>query len=175
MDRMAEGILLNVMDFAPLRLERNDDYDVACEYMLSATMALNGFLSMGVDQDWMTHRIGHEVTALTGTTHGASLMMILPSMLRVMREYKMGKVLQLGERVFGIHGTNKDDVYDATVVRIEDFIHSLGLHASLSEAGISRDVPEEIAQRFEQRGYSLGENGIATPDVVRAILEEASK
>lgn len=175
MDRMAEGILLNIMDFAPLRMERSDDYDVACEYMLTATIALNGYLGMGVEQDWMTHLIGHELTALTDTTHGASLMMILPAMLRVMREYKKGKVLQLGERVFGIRGTDKDDVYDATVARIEDFIHRLGLHASMSEAGIGRDVAEEIAERFERRGYALGENGIATPALIRAILEESSK
>lgn len=175
MDRMAEGILLNVLDFAPLRMKGSNDYDVACEYMLSATIALNGFLGMGVDQDWMTHRIGHEITALTDTTHGASLMMILPSMLRIMREYKMGKVLQLGERVFGIRGTDKDDAYDATVIRIEDFIHRLGLHASLSEAGIPSSVAEEVAGRFERRGYSIGENGIATPSLIRAILEEASK
>lgn len=175
MDRMAEGILLNVLDFAPLRLEKGDDYDVSCEYMLSATIALNGFLGMGVTQDWMTHRIGHEVTALTGTTHGASLMMILPAMLRVMREYKMGKVVQLGERVFGIRGESKDEVYDATVERIIQFIHSLGLHASLKEAGIPATVAEEIASRFEERGYALGENGIAPPELIRAIVEEACK
>lgn len=45
-------------------------------FMLTATMGLNGFISMGVKQDWATHMIGHELTALTGITHGVSLAIV---------------------------------------------------------------------------------------------------
>ncbi|MDO5036502.1 MAG: iron-containing alcohol dehydrogenase [Porphyromonas sp.] len=171
MDRMAEGVLSNVLDFAPLRLEKSDDYDVACEYMLSATIALNGFLGMGVEQDWVTHKIGHEVTALTGATHGASLMMILPSVLRVMRAEKEAKLLQMGIRVFRMTDPTAEEV----IIKIEDFIHSLGLAASLTEAGISKEVAVEIADRFEERGESWGEGQHATPERIREILLLASK
>ncbi len=43
------------------------------EFMMSATMALNGFIAMGVSEDWATHMIGHELTALHGMTHGQTL------------------------------------------------------------------------------------------------------
>lgn len=173
MDRMAEGILLNILDFAPRRLRERDDYDTACEYLLSATIGLNGFLGMGVDQDWATHGIGHEFTALLGTTHGVALMMLLPSLLRVMRAHKEAKVAQLGRRVFGLTGESDDALFEPTVRAIEDFIHSLGLPASLKEGGVDPEVGEQVARRFEERGYSLGENGICTPREIRAIIRKA--
>lgn len=171
MDRLAEGLLLNILDFAPLRLESPQDYDVACEYMLSATIGLNGFLSMGVDEDWSTHAIGHELTALAGTTHGASLVMILPALLEVMRPEKEQKVLQMGRRVFGLkHPTFRD-----VVEKVKDFIHSLGLSTSIKEEGISPEVVLEIDRRFSKRGKSYGERGIVTPDKISQILRLSSE
>lgn len=175
MDRMAEGILLNLMDFAPIRLKEADIYDVACEYMLSATIALNGMLSMGVEQDWLTHKIGHEVTALTGTTHGASLMMILPSLMMVLREPKRSKLVQLGLRVYGIEEDSEETVIDKTIARTIQFIHDLGLSASLLEGGIDLSVAETIATRFEERGDSWGEKNIGTPQAIREILMTSAK
>lgn len=170
MDRLAEGILLNLLDIAPNLMKGNNDYDMACEYMLSATFGLNYMLSMGVEQDWMTHRIGHEITALTGTTHGASLMMVLPAVMEVFSEEKRGKIVQMGRRVFGITGLSEESTVTATIQAVVDFIHSLGLAASMKEGGISARVAQEIITRFEQRGTILGERGIATPDRIREVI-----
>ena len=60
------------------------------DFMLSATMALNGFIAMGVSQDWATHMIGHEITALHGLTHGHTLAIVLPATLQVLHEEKGG-------------------------------------------------------------------------------------
>lgn len=173
MDRLAEGILLNVLDIAPSLVRGNNDYDVASEYMLSATFGLNYILAMGVEQDWTTHMIGHEITALAGVTHGASLMMILPALMRVMSEEKRGKILQMGDRVFGIQCEDDDEAIAKTISAVEDFIHSLGLSASMREGKISTEIAEEIACRFEKRGTALGERGIATPERIREIIRVA--
>lgn len=170
MDRLAEGILLNLLDITPKLMQGNDDYDVACEYMLSATFGLNHMLSMGVDQDWMTHRIGHEITALTGVTHGASLMMVLPAVMEEFRKEKKGKILQMGRRVFGLTGMSDEQTIEATIQAVVDFIHSLGLAASMKEGEVPAEVAEEIASRFERRGTILGERGIATPNRIRQVI-----
>lgn len=73
MDRWAEGILHTVIEIAPRIRENQHDYAVMSEYMLAATLALNDMIRMGVAQDWATHMIGHELTALHGLTHGATL------------------------------------------------------------------------------------------------------
>ncbi len=72
MDRWAEGILHTVIEIAPRIRENQHDYAVMSEYMLAATLALNDMIRMGVAQDWATHMIGHELTALHGLTHGAT-------------------------------------------------------------------------------------------------------
>lgn len=175
MDRMAEGVLLNLLDIAPSLIKGNDNYDVACEYMLSATFGLNYFLAMGVEEDWLTHMIGHELTALAGVTHGASLMMLLPSVMRVMEEEKHGKIIQFGQRVFGINGLDEDATIQATIKAVEDFIHSLGLDASMKEGQISDEVAKEIIRRFDERGISLGTLGTGTPEKIRLIIEDSMK
>lgn len=175
MDRLSEGLLLNLLDIAPKVMSGEKDYDVACEYMLSATFALNYSLSMGIEQDWMTHRIGHEITALTGVTHGASLMMILPSVLRVMKSEKQGKIIQMGERVFGIKQKSTPQMVEDTIKAVECFIHSLGLAASLNEGGCDPTVVETVAKRFEKRGVAVGTLGTGTPEKVRKVLEQSIK
>ena len=85
MDRWAEGILHTVIEIAPRIRENQHDYAVMSEYMLGATLALNDMIRMGVTQDWATHMIGHELTALHGLTHGATLAIVINGTLRVLR------------------------------------------------------------------------------------------
>ena len=117
------------------------------DFMLSATMALNGFIAMGVSQDWATHMIGHEITALHGLTHGHTLVIILPATLRVLREAKGDKLVQYGERVWGLTSGTKENIGEETVLEIE--------------------------RRFNERGAKYGENENVTGAVARKILEAA--
>lgn len=175
MDRMAEGLLLNILEIAPRLIQDHTDYDTACEYMLSATFGLNYFLAMGVEEDWLTHRLGHELTALAGVTHGASLMMLLPSVMRVMLPEKRDKIIQMGRRVFGISGLDNDATVQATLQAVEKFIHSLGLASSMKEGQIASEVAEEMIRRFHQRGTPLGTLESATPDKIQLIIEDSMK
>ena len=108
MDRWAEGILQTLVEIAPEIRKNQHDYDLMADFMLSATMGLNGFIAMGVAQDWATHMIGHELTALHGLTHGATLAIVLPGTLRVLSAQKGDKLLQYGERVWGITTGERD-------------------------------------------------------------------
>jgi len=170
MDRWAEGLLLTVLEIAPKIRENQHDYDTMADFMLSATLALNDFIRMGVSQDWATHMIGHELTAFHGITHGASLAIVLGGTLRVLREQKHDKLLQYAERVFGItEGTELERIEQA-IIRTEDFFRSLGLATRLSEVGIGTETIEKIAERFNESGVAYGENANVTGDVAREIL-----
>ncbi len=170
MDRWAEGILQTLIEVAPKIKENQHDYEQMSNYMLSATMALNGFVALGVEQDWATHMIGHEITALTGLTHGNTLAIVQPALMSVMREQKGAKILQYGERVLGITEGDFDSRVDAICAATEAFYRSTGLKTRLSENGIGDDVPAEIVARFKARGTALGENANITYDVVERIL-----
>ena len=170
MDRWAEGLLLTVLEIAPKIRENQHDYDTMADFMLSATLALNDFIRMGVTQDWATHMIGHELTAFHGITHGASLAIVLGGTLRVLREQKHEKLLQYAERVFGITSGTELERIEQAIERTEDFFRSLGLATRLSEVGIGTETIEKIAERFNEIGAAYGENGNVTGDVAREIL-----
>ena len=172
MDRWAEGVLQTVVEVAPKVRTDQHDYDAMSTYMLSATMALNGFVAMGVPQDWATHRIGHEITALTGMTHGQTLVIVLPGVLNVMREQKGDKILQYGERVWGIVEGTREERIDKTIAATEDFFRSLGLATRLSECSVGEDVVAEVVNRFKVRGTTLGEKANIDYSIVEQILRQ---
>ena len=171
MDRWAEGILLNLIEIAPQIQENPQDYDLMSQYMLSATMGLNRFIAMGVPQDWATHNIGHELTALHGVTHGESLAIVLPGTMTVLSEQKHDKILQYGKRVWGItEGTDGLRIAE-TIGRTEQFFSQLGLATRLSQLNIGEDTIAEIERRFNERGTLLGECKNVNGTIARAILE----
>ena len=173
MDRWSEGIMQTLVEVAPKVRENQRDYDAMATYMLSATMALNGFVAMGVKQDWATHMIGHELTALHGLTHGHTLVIVLPALMSVMREQKGAKIAQMGERVFGICEGDVESRIDRTIEATEAFFRSLGLTTRLTEEGIGEETIAEIERRFAERGTALGEQGNIDANVARQILERA--
>lgn len=171
MDRWAESLLLTLIDEAPELLSGNPSYDSRANFMLTATMGLNGFISMGVDEDWATHMIGHELTALCGLDHGETLAIVHPGVMDVMRKEKHGKLLQYARRVWNITIENEEQAIDEAIERTENFFRSIGKKTRLSEYGIGDDVIETIVERFKQRGWNVGEGGIVTPEKTRLILE----
>ncbi len=171
MDRWAEGILQVLVEIAPKVLSDNKDYDVMSEFMLCATMALNGFIAMGVSQDWATHMIGHELTALHGIDHAQSLAIVLPGTMKVMQLQKADKILQYGERVWQIQQGSKDERIKQTIETTQQFFQSLGLATRLSELAIGSETIEEIEKRFTQRNVQFGEAHNINAQVTKSILQ----
>ena len=170
MDRWAESILASLIEIAPKIKENKTNYDLMADFMLCATMALNGFISMGVNNDWATHMIGHELTALHGLTHGATLVIVLPGTLRVLATKKQDKLLQYGERIWGITSGTTEERVALAIQKTEDFFRSLGLHTRLSEENIGDVTIDEITRRFTERNVAFGEDRDVTAQVAREIL-----
>lgn len=171
MDRWAEGILHTVIEIAPKTRADQHDYETMAEYMLSATLALNDMIRMGISQDWATHQIGHELTALHGLTHGATLAIVINGTMRVLRDQKKGKILQYGERIFGITDGTDAERIDRTIAANEAFFRSLGLSTRLSEEGIGEQTIAEIQRRFTATGVAHGEAANVDGPMARRILE----
>lgn len=172
LDHWAEGVMQTIFEIAPQVLEDEPDYAVMSDYMYSATMALNNFLRMGITQDWATHQIGHELTALCGVTHGESLAIVYPGLLNVLREQKKGKILQFADRVLRLSDGSEQERINAVICYLESFFKSLGLATRLSEKGIGEEVIETIASRFTARGVHLGEAKNVDGELARKILQD---
>jgi NADP-dependent alcohol dehydrogenase len=89
-----------------------------------------------------------------------------------MREQKGDKILQCGERVWGIVEGTRDERIDKTIAATEEFFRSLGLATRLSELSVGEDVVAEIVERFKVRGTLLGENSNIDYVLVDQILRQ---
>jgi NADP-dependent alcohol dehydrogenase len=170
-DRMAEGILLTLIEVGPRALADPPDYDARASLMWCATMALNGLIAAGVPQDWTTHMIGHEITALHGLDHAQTLAVVFPATMAARREGKREKLLQYAERVWGIREGGQDARIDCAIARTRAFFESLGVPTRLAAYGIPAETAQEVAARFERRGWTAaGERGDVGPAKVAEIL-----
>ncbi|MEK6512524.1 iron-containing alcohol dehydrogenase [Myroides odoratimimus] len=171
-DRFAESILQTLIEIAPKILKDPTDYDAAMNYMWCCTMALNGLISKGVKEDWVTHAIGHELTVLYGIDHGRTLAIIGPNLYSVMFDTKKEKLAQFGRRVFTLEGSD-DEVARLAIERMIAFFHSLGVATKLSDyTEDGEKAVEWIAERFNERGWlAMGENKNITIDKVREIVK----
>ncbi|MBI1771064.1 MAG: iron-containing alcohol dehydrogenase [Burkholderiales bacterium] len=171
-DRFAEGLLLTLIEEGPKALANPEDYDVRANLMWCATMALNGLISTGVPQDWATHMIGHELTALHNIDHAQTLAIVLPSMLRVRKEGKRAKLLQFAERVWGLHEGDEDSRIETAISRMQDYFEQMGVKTRLSDYQLgSNDIAPILSALETHRMVSLGEKRNVTLDVSRQVLE----
>lgn len=168
----AEGILKTLIEVAPKLMVNQKDYDTCANFMYSATMALNGFIAMGVAQDWATHMIGQEITAFHGLDHGVTLAIVYPGVLKIMREEKRDMLLRYAEQVWGINSGAEEDRIDQAIACTEDFFQSLGVKIHLSDYNIGDDTIAEIASRFAKKKVALGEKQTITPERIVEILNQ---
>ena len=175
-DRIAEGLLQTLIEIAPAALAEPPDYDSRANLMWTATLALNGIVGAGVPQDWATHMIGHELTALYNIDHARTLAIVLPSLLQVQREPKRAKLLQYAERVWHIardSGT-EDQRIDQAIARTRAFFEGVGIATRLQDYGLGAEaVDAVVAQLTAHKMVGLGEQRSITPEVSRAIVQGA--
>lgn len=171
-DRFAEGLLLTLIEEGPKTLSMPDDYEVRSNVMWSATLALNGLIGAGVPQDWSTHMVGHELTALFELDHAQTLAIVLPSMLRVRRQAKRAKLLQYAARVWNLTGGDEDSRIEAAIVRTEQFFEQMGVKTRLADYGLNQASVDAVISALEAHGMTaLGEQREVTTAVSRQVLE----
>jgi NADP-dependent alcohol dehydrogenase len=171
-DRFAEGLLLTLIEEGPKALAEPENYDVRANLMWCATLGLNGLIGAGVPQDWATHMVGHELTALYGLDHAKTLAVLLPAMLKVRSEAKRQKLLQYAERVWGITLQDEEACIAAAIAETRAFFEQMQVPTRLSAYDIDRAcIPRVQAQLTAHGMVQLGEQRDVTPDLVRQILE----
>jgi NADP-dependent alcohol dehydrogenase len=174
-DRFAESVMRVLIDEGPRSVKNPTDYDARANVVWAATWALNGAIGAGVPQDWASHMIGHELTALHGIDHARTLAVVIPSLLGVQRASKGAKLAQYAERVWGIDSGSEDARIDAAIARTRAFYESLGLRTRLRDYDVDAATASEVAGRLKARGLlKIGERGDITPEVVEQILRQAA-
>lgn len=184
-DHLAEGLLQTLIQIGPrmVGVSAQEQADAAPVYedranlMWTASLALNGLLGAGVPQDWATHYIGHELTALYGIDHARTLALVLPALLHECRAHKSAKLLQYAQRVWGLSahtaGSEQECITQA-IERTRDFFESLAVPTRLSAYGLGESAVQAVVANLQAHHLTkLGETRDITPDVVQRILRAA--
>lgn len=157
-DRLAEGLVKAIITEAPKVMAKPDDYDARANIMWSGTLAHNGLCGCGRAEDWSSHFMEHEVSAIhPEVAHGAGLAVIVPAWMTYVAQRKPGKIAQFARRVMDVVET--DDVKAATegIDRLRKFFSSLGLPSHLSEFGVKEsDIPVMVAKLHANKGERIG-------------------
>ncbi len=173
-DRTAEGILKTLIEVGKKTIDNPTDYDARANLVWCATNALNGLIGAGVPQDWTTHMIGHELTALFGIDHGQTLAILQPAIWKIRKDQKRAKLLQYAARVWHLTSGDEDVRIDKAIEKTRDFFEALGISTRLSSYGVTPDRIDDVVNALEKHGMTaLSETGDVTPEVGRRILEEA--
>ena len=137
--RMQEEVLKTVVKFAPIAIEKPDDYEARANLMWASSWGLNGFLFSGVSQDTIAHMIEHEISAFYDVAHGHGLAIIIPKWLTyILNEKTAPKIKRFGVNILGVDASLSDmDGAKAAIAALEKFFYeTLGLKSRLSDLGI---------------------------------------
>lgn len=170
-DRQAEGILDTLISHGRAVLMQARNYDLRAAMMWASTQALNELIGCGVVQDWSTHMIGHELTAIYGLDHAQTLAIVLPGVLEFKKQAKFDKLLTYARRVWNLHQGDDRVLVDEAIGRTVLFFESLGVNTRLSDYHIdASEAADKVAERFATRNWKVGEDHDIDADMVRAIL-----
>ena len=175
-DAFSESLLKILIEEGKAVKADPENLETRKNIMWTATMALNGLIGTGVPQDWTTHMIGHELTSLHAIDHARTLTIVLPSVMRELKDSKKDKLLQYARNVWNITDTDLDDdtVIETAIVHTENFFRELGLPVSLEDAELDKSAIDPIIKQLEaHKMVKLGEYGKNDLDVSRRILERA--
>lgn len=156
-DRLAEGLLKAIIAEAPKVMACPDDYQARANIMWSGTLAHNGICGCGRREDWASHFMEHELSAIYGVTHGAGLAVIVPAWLEYVSRIKPAKVAQFGRRVFDVNEHDDTAAATETVCCLRGFFSSIGLPVTMKALGIEApDFNLLVSKLHENKGPQIG-------------------
>mgnify|MGYP001071659159 CR=1 FL=1 len=150
-DGFCETLVKTLMKYAPIALEKPDDYEARAEIMYACTFGCNGLLALGTGgSPWPMHGIEHALSGYYDITHGEGLAIITPHWMRhVLNERTQERIVKFGVNVFGLAADQApSEIAEQTIARTAQFFKSLGMPMTLREVGIDDSRLEEMAHHI---------------------------
>jgi len=160
-DRLAEGLLMALMDEAPKALADPTAYNARANIEWAGTLAHNGLTGCGRREDWASHALEHEISAMyPEVAHGAGLAVVFPAWMTFMAHHKPSKIAQLGRRLFNIDIKDDRSAAIETVASLRAYFTAvLHMPDSFKALGIANpDIKQLTANLHANKGPEIGEN-----------------
>ncbi len=154
-DALSEATLRTIIANAPRLIDDPRDYDAWAEIGFAGTVAHNGLLGMGREQDWACHDMEHELSAAYDVTHGAGLAVLTPAWMKYVHKDNIDMFAQFALNVMGVSKglRGKDELVREGIARLQGFYRRMGLPQTLGELGIDGSRLEEMARKGTREFY----------------------
>ncbi|HHU49160.1 MAG: iron-containing alcohol dehydrogenase [Caldicoprobacterales bacterium] len=148
-DRLCEATLKTIIENVPIAIENPEDYAARAQIMWASTVAHNGLLGTGREEDWASHQIEHELSALYDVAHGAGLAVVFPAWMKYVYRRNVPRFVQFAVRVWNVEQDfhNPERTALKGIEKTKEFFASIGLPVTLEQLGIKDDRLEEMADR----------------------------
>ena len=171
--RFCEGILKTCIQYAPVAMEKPDDYEARANLMWSSSMAINGIVSYGEGTAWSVHPMEHELSAFYDITHGVGLAILTPYWMEyVLNDDTVWRFAEYGKNVWNITEGDDYSIAKEAITKTREFFVSLGLPATLSEIDITDEHFDIMAKKAADGGLAYGFVPLNAEDV-KKIFESA--
>jgi alcohol dehydrogenase YqhD (iron-dependent ADH family) len=153
-DRLCESVIRTVVHNTPLAIQENEDYNARAEIMWSGALAHNGLIGTGREEDWASHGIEHELSAMYDIAHGAGLAIIYPAWMKYVYKHDLDRFALFANKVFDIeiNQKNLEETALKGIKALEDFYRSIGMPVRMSEAKMKASDIEEMANKATNNG-----------------------
>ncbi|MGB4611014.1 MAG: iron-containing alcohol dehydrogenase [Saccharofermentanales bacterium] len=172
-DRMAEAVMKSIIENAFTVMNDPKDYGARANLMWAGTLAHNNILGVGKEQDWSSHQLEHELSALYDVAHGAGLAVILPAYMKFTMHKHVMRYAQLANRVWNldVNFENPQQTAGKGIAAFETFFKMIGMPTTFAEIGAKEeDIPQLAAKvRIKGGGDILGSFEPLTRDDISSI------
>ncbi len=166
-DRLIEALLLTMIHEGPRVIENPDNYDARANIMWAGMMAHNNSCGVGRSQDWNSHNIEHELSALYDVAHGAGLAVTMPAVFRYVMDHDVMRFAKVAVRVWGCQMDFDHPEVTALegITRLQAFLTSLGMPGNFEELGArEEDIPALVEALCDGDGRQGSISGFVTLD-----------
>ena len=157
-DRLCEAVLLTMVKEGPRAIADPTNYQVRANIMWAGTVAHNGVVGCGRSQDWNSHAIEHELSALYDCAHGAGLAVIMPAWMEYVVNHNVMRFAQMATRVFGCEMNFENPKATALegIKAFRRFLHSIGMPINFAELGAKEeDIPKMVEKLNPGDGWGF--------------------
>lgn len=174
-DRLCEAVLLTVIKEAPKALANPNDYEARANIMWAGMVAHNDICGVGREQDWSTHQIEHELSALYDVAHGAGLAVMFPAWMKHVMHHDIMRFAQFAVRVWGCEMDFQypENTAKQGIAKFEQFLTSIGMPIRFSELGAKAEDIPTMLKVLGLGAHTLGSFVKLTEEDVKRIYELA--
>lgn len=146
-DRLIESLILTMRTEAPKVMKNLQDYEARANIMWAGMVAHNNIVGVGRSQDWTSHQIEHELSALYDCAHGAGLAVTMPAVFTYNMSHDVMRFAQIAVRVWGcqMDFVHPEITAKEGIEALRSFLISIGMPKNFEELGAKEEDIEKLA------------------------------